>query len=600
MEKRLGLAIALCVGFMLLWNWMFPAAKPQPPADQGSAAVAAGAPVGAAPGSAAAPTGSPAAATAAPAAGPEGTAAGSAIRAADVPAATRSEMLPAQAVAGQAEEEVAIRTSLLDLKLTSKGARVTSWILRGYKDAKGAPLDLVSPAAHKLDRQPLDLALEDPESERLLREALYKVERKETTEEGHAVVAVTFTWSDGKGNSAAKVLRIVDGSYLAELQAAAEIHGRPMVPAISWGAGFEHDEDAVSERMRVGSRAVVSAAGRIDERYQDKIKPGEPWGEEGAIQWAGLESKYFAAILVPQNGATARARAESVRLVEEGREQFHLVVSFLAPGSTHYHLFVGPKDYDVLKGLNLGLEKLLDFGYFSVIALPLFYALKFLHGYVGNYGWAIVIVTVAIRMVFFPFMHRSQLKMRLTQEKMKRVQPKLKALKEKYQRLERKEAGKGKAGVRAGLRQKQNEEMMQLYKDEGINPFSSMSGCLPQLVQLPILWAFYNILTIAIELRQAPFIWWLGDLSIKDPTFITPILMGGTMLAQQLMTASAIPDPAQRRMMYMMPIMFTWFFVSMPSGLVLYWLVNNLLGIVQQYLVNKEADARQAAGAAAA
>jgi YidC/Oxa1 family membrane protein insertase len=151
---------------------------------------------------------------------------------------------------------------------------------------------------------------------------------------------------------------------------------------------------------------------------------------------------------------------------------------------------------------------------------------------------------------------------------------------------------KGHAATsRARLRQEMNEEMMKLYSEEGINPFSSLSGCLPLVAQMPILYGFYTILSISIELRHAPFILWLRDLSAMDPTYALPILMGGSMLAQQLMTASSIPDPAQRRTMTLMPIMFTFFFLKMPSGLVLYWLVNNLLGIVQQYLVNREADA---------
>jgi YidC/Oxa1 family membrane protein insertase len=144
-----------------------------------------------------------------------------------------------------------------------------------------------------------------------------------------------------------------------------------------------------------------------------------------------------------------------------------------------------------------------------------------------------------------------------------------------------------------------NEETMRLYKEEGVNPFASMSGCLPLVAQMPILYGFYTILTIAIELRHAPFMLWVTDLSVKDPWLVTPLLMGATMLIQQMMTSSAIADPAQRKMMYLMPIMFTWFFINLPAGLVLYWLVNNLLGIVQQYLVNKEADSRQQAGAAA-
>jgi YidC/Oxa1 family membrane protein insertase len=169
-------------------------------------------------------------------------------------------------------------------------------------------------------------------------------------------------------------------------------------------------------------------------------------------------------------------------------------------------------------------------------------------------------------------------------------------MKERYRKLERKEVEKGRAGARQQIRQKMNNEMMALYKEENINPLGSMSGCLPLLVQMPILYGFYTLLTIAIELRLAPFMFWITDLSIKDPYYVTPIVMGGTMLIQQVMTSGSIPDPAQRRIMYIMPIMFTYFFINLPSGLVLYWLVNNILGIGQQYLVNKEASATQNAG----
>ncbi len=172
---------------------------------------------------------------------------------------------------------------------------------------------------------------------------------------------------------------------------------------------------------------------------------------------------------------------------------------------------------------------------------------------------------------------------------MKRIQPKVKALKERYRKLEKKEADKGNVGARQRLRREMNEEMMALYKEEDINPLGSMSGCLPILLQLPILYAFYTILSISIELRRAPFLLWITDLSQKDPYFVTPIIMGGTQLVQQVMTSSSIPDPAQRRMMYIMPIMFTYIFLNFPSGLVLYWLVNNLLGIGQQYLINRQA-----------
>jgi YidC/Oxa1 family membrane protein insertase len=173
---------------------------------------------------------------------------------------------------------------------------------------------------------------------------------------------------------------------------------------------------------------------------------------------------------------------------------------------------------------------------------------------------------------------------------MKKLQPKIKAMRERYRKLERKEAERGRPQARMELRRRMNEEMMALYRQEDINPFGSMTGCLPLILQIPILYAFYQILSKAIELRKAPFLLWITDLSQKDPYYVTPIIMGGTMLIQQVMTSSSIPDPTQRRIMYIMPIMFTYLFVNFPSGLVLYWLVNNLLGIAQQYLVNKEAE----------
>jgi len=592
MEKRLALAIGLCVAFMLFWSWLFPSAKPQPARPAAAAAGAVAAVDTVPPGSA--PAG---------AAGAGGQTAGLAVpvtgTAAVTPNAERPAILAPGAIAAQAEEEVVVDTPLVTVRATNKGARITHWILKNYRDAKDTPLDLVSPASAKLGHQPLDFALDDATADAALRTALFQVDRStEETADGTTTV-LNFRWSDGAGTAATKVLRLPAASYMADLETAAEVDGRPVTPGIVWGAGFEQEQVEASERTGVGTRAVLSLGGKIEQRYQPAIKPDAPFTEEGGIAWAGLENKYFAAIFVPQGATTVRARAESLRLVEEGREQFHLVFTLLAPGVTHHHLFVGPKDYDILKATGLGLEGLLNFGFFGVIARPLFYALKFVEGYLGNYGWAIVVLTIGIRLVFFPFMHRSQLKMRLVQEKMKTVQPKLKALKEHYQRLERKEAQKGGAAARAKLRQEMNEKTMRLYQEEGVNPFASMSGCLPLVAQMPILYGFYTILTIAIELRHAPFMLWVRDLSVKDPYFVTPILMGATMLIQQMMTSSAIADPAQRKMMYFMPIMFTWFFINLPAGLVLYWLVNNLLGIVQQYLVNKEADSRQQAVAPA-
>jgi len=597
MEKRLALAIALCVGFMLFWGWLFP--TPKPPVAASPAAAAGAASAGG--DSAATPTITtpPAAAAGAPAPGgavatttpgttpPEGSG-----------SAGRPALLPAGAVVGNPDETIVVETPLATVRFAARGAQVTSWVIRKYQDSDGKPLDLVSPAAAKLGVRPLDLAFDDAATTKIFRAAIYRIEQKRVEGDGGAVTEVAFTWNDGAGASAAKVIRIPDSGYVNDLEVAAEVGGRPANPGIVWGAGFEPEKGDDSPRMGIGTRAVVGHGQAAPmHRYEVDLKPGEPWGEEGALPWAGVENKYFAAIFAPQGAGLARARAEVQTVIEDGREHHHLVFTLHAPPPLR--LFVGPKDLDVLRTPGLGLERLLDYGFFGFVAKPLFQVLRFIHGYVGNYGVAIILLTVLIRLVFFPFMHRSQLKMRVMQENMKRLNPKLKALKDRFQKLERAAVQKGGAGARAKVRQQMNEETMALYKEEGINPFASMSGCLPLLAQMPILYAFYTVLTISIELRHAPFMLWVRDLSLHDPYYVTPILMGATMLIQQFMTSAAIADPVQRRMMYVMPVMFTWFFLNLPSGLVLYWLVNNLIGILQQYLVNKEADARQTAASAA-
>ena len=587
MEKRLFLAIALCVGFMLVWGWLMERSKPVSPAGTSSPAADGTSPdVPGADG--------PGRNGAAPAAIPEGTAPAAAAGAQTEP--QTANPAGTEAVAAPAEEGIVVDALSYTVHLSNRGAHVVSWTLKAYKDAQGAPLDLVAPVSAKLKRWPLDLLVEDATAKGRFAQALYRVERREDEEPQGRVTTVHFTWSDGQGTAVEKTLRFPADGYLVTVEAKASVQGRPVTPAIAWGAGFEQEPPEAASRLGGGLRAVRERSGAVEMRDATKIKAGEPWSEEGALAWAGLESKYFAAIFIPDGSGPSSLRAEALRLIEEGREQDHLTIALQPPPGTPLRLFAGPKNYEVLQAAGSGLDHLLNYGFFGFIAHPLFAALKFLNGYTRNYGWAIVLLTFGIRLVFFPFMHRSQLKMRVMQEKMKRIQPKMKSLKERYHKLERKEAEKGHAASsRARLRQEMNDEMMKLYTEEGINPFSSLSGCLPLLAQMPILYGFYTILSISIELRHAPFIFWIRDLSAMDPTYVLPILMGGSMLAQQLMTASSIPDPAQRRMMTLMPIMFTFFFIKMPSGLVLYWLVNNLLGIVQQYLVNREADAQKRA-----
>jgi YidC/Oxa1 family membrane protein insertase len=236
-------------------------------------------------------------------------------------------------------------------------------------------------------------------------------------------------------------------------------------------------------------------------------------------------------------------------------------------GTVAGEAFFGPKETRLLD--QYGMGEALQFGGFSLIARFFLTALIWLNKFTHNYGFAIIVLTILIKIVLYPLQHKSIVSMK----KMQKVQPKVEGIKAKYK----------KSKTDAEQRQKMNVEMMELYKREGINP---MAGCLPLVLQLPILWGFYNLLSRAIELRGAPWILWIRDLSEKDPTFILPILMTATMFIQTYITP-ATGDPAQRKIFLMMPLVFGFMFKDFPSGLVLYWLVQNILTITQQLIMNK-------------
>lgn len=298
------------------------------------------------------------------------------------------------------------------------------------------------------------------------------------------------------------------------------------------------------------------------------------------LRWIAQEDKYFFSSLVPVTPV------EEASIWKQGDS---VVTAFRGkPGSNSFILYAGPKEYDVLKTLNVGLEHIVDFGFFSIIALPLFWILKFFYQIVGNYGWAIVLLTILVRIPFIPLINKSQKSMK----KMQDIQPKMAEIREKYKKDP----------------QKMQQEMMQLYKTHKVNP---IGGCLPILLQIPVFFALYKILLIAIELRHAPFMLWIHDLSAPDtlfghlPDFIPliggfavgplPILMGATMVIQQKMTPTSL-DPTQNKIMMILPVVFTFLFLNFASGLVLYWLMNNIFSIAQQFYVNQKLAREKAAG----
>ncbi len=242
-------------------------------------------------------------------------------------------------------------------------------------------------------------------------------------------------------------------------------------------------------------------------------------------------------------------------------------------GSENLHLggYVGPKEYETLKAINPELTDVIEYGFFTFIAKPMFKALLAIYHWVGNWGWAIVILTIIIRILLFPL----TLKGMLSMQKMKDLAPKIKELQQKYK----------------GDPQKMNAHMMQLYKKYKVNP---MGGCLPMLLQIPVFFAIYRVLLNAIELKGAPWILWITDLSEKDPYYVLPVLMGITMFIHQKITPTTITDPMQKKIFTYLPIVFTFFFLTFPAGLTLYWFTNNILSIIQQLIVNKIFEARKA------
>ena len=287
------------------------------------------------------------------------------------------------------------------------------------------------------------------------------------------------------------------------------------------------------------------------------------------FRYAGVDDHYFLGAALLDRQTRVEYTAHPVQTPGGARSLVSYALSFAQP-PTEVKFYFGPKDFDQLLRSDQQLVRTINFGWFAWLVVPLLRALKWVNQYVGNYGWSIIVLTVLINIAIFPLRHKSVVSMR----KMQNVQPRVKAIQERYAHLKSTDPA----------RQKMNQELMELYKTAGVNP---ASGCVPMILTMPVLFAFYSLLSVAIELRGAPFMLWIHDLSLPDPLYITPLIMGVTMLWQQWITPAAGMDPAQQRVMMIMPLMFTVFFLWAPSGLVIYWLFSNLLTIGQQYLTNR-------------
>ncbi len=337
------------------------------------------------------------------------------------------------------------------------------------------------------------------------------------------------------------------------------------IPYLNWYE-YVDPKQAVDSYSKEGPVAYVSKS--IERKKSADISKEETIGPD--VSWSGFENKYFMAIIIPQDPSltSVNMSKDSNHMVSVNIKGAKSVIPPAQSGSFKYNLFIGPKDYTLLKKQGLSLEEAVEFE--SIIpglkwlSIGLLILIKFLYQFVGNYGIAIIILTILIKIIFWPLGNISYKSMK----EMQKIQPKISELREKYKN------DQAKLG----------QETMALYKAHKVNPFG---GCLPILIQIPVFIGLYNTLLYAIELRHSPFFWWIQDLSAKDPYYITPIVMGATQFIQQKMTPT-VGDPMQAKIMLMMPIVFTFIFLNFPSGLVIYWLLNNIISIGQQIYINKK------------
>ena len=294
-------------------------------------------------------------------------------------------------------------------------------------------------------------------------------------------------------------------------------------------------------------------------------KMGDSIRRSGDIKWLALQDKYFVSVLIPEKADEVFSTLENERVVTAG-------LAFSSGEEVHNaKLYAGPKHFDRLKSLGMGLEDTIDFGWFiygswkivKAVAKPLFSVLKFIYDYTQNYGLAIILLTVGIKLLFVPLQYKSYKSM----QGMQAIQPKVLALQEKFK----------------DNREKLNQELMKLYREHKVNP---VGGCLPMVLQMPVFVALFNILYMTIDLRQAPFMLWITDLSIQDPYYVLPVLMGVSMVVQQKIMPTSM-DPTQAKMMMILPVGLTFLFVTFPAGLVLYWVTQNILTITQQVVTDR-------------
>jgi len=494
------------------------------------------------------------------------------------PATATSRHTSAGAVQDKKEKTIVVESPLYRVEFSNRGAVVRSWKLKKYlTDQKPPrPLDLVNADAAKQLGWPFSLVLTDKQLEAQANSGLYEVSPAATdaSADFQAPAEVSFHWSDGHLDVVKKLSFTPD--YEQTVECTVTVDDKPIPAAIAWRCGFG-DKEVYNAAQLVN--VFYKQNGKLNQLQGKKLgvsgNQSEPAVQSGPLEYLGIEDQFFTAAFLPDGTnlslwhwmQTHEVLAEGKTVAEPEAE---MAAGTTEPMALKARVFVGPKDLTLLSKLNPPLEELVQFGWTGIVAKPIFEILKWIYRFVPNYGWAIVILTLIINMAIFPLKMKSWRSM----QKMQSVAPEIRQIQDRYKKYSMSDPRK----------KKMNEEVMAVYSREGINP---MGSCLPMLLQMPIWWALWRVLNGAIELRHAPWFLWIHDLSAKDPYYILPIAMTITMYLTTKMTPQTTTDPSQQKMMQFMPLFMGVIFFRLSSGLNLYMFTSNLVGMAQQYYLNR-------------
>ncbi len=460
------------------------------------------------------------------------------------------------------QKDATVDTPLFTAVFSSRGGSLKSLTLKNYHDKNSAAAPLVvlgtdsDPSISNFSTRAAGFALADS--------AGFTADRELLKIDAAGKGQLAFSHVSPHGYTVQKVYSFTADSYGITLETRLFNNtAAPLVGTFQQVLTFPVEPKTKDSRYEsFGPYLFADNALQVD-KAKDVASATKKY--EKGVQWAAFADKYFMSAILAEKGsiASVELKKNAAGFLESVVSSPQLTVNPGAAAVVQHRLFVGPKDIDILKAQGNALEQALDLGWFTAIAKPMLYTLKYFYGLVGNYGLAIIIITIILKLIFFPLTHKSYKSMK----DMQKIQPEMNKIREKYK----------------NDRDAMNKAVMELYRDHKVNP---LGGCLPMVVQIPVFFALYKALMFSIELRHAPFFLWITDLSDKDPYYVTPIIMGATMFIQQKMTPSQM-DPMQQKIMLMLPVVFTFMFLSFPSGLVLYWLINNVLTIGQQMYINK-------------